>query len=83
MLQVTMWGPNLVLTSIILCRNERCAFYYKTTYGGKVTGDQYMSYEGGKVDHIDHCDADLMSMLEITKMLKELKYEDDTMIIII
>lgn len=39
-----------------------------------------MSYKEGKASYVDYCNAKRISMHEINAMLKELDYEDETMI---
>ena len=52
-------------------------FTIRLHYGGKFNGSDYRFYTGGEVDHIDLCDGDRMSVLEINEMLKKLGYGEE------
>lgn len=40
-------------------------------------------YKGGKVNWVDDIDSDILSIVEVTSMMQELRYENHCMAIII
>ena len=49
-------------------------FTIRLHYKGRFNGSDYRFYTSGEVDHVDLCDGDRMSVLEINEMLKKLGY---------
>ncbi|KAL3514047.1 hypothetical protein ACH5RR_026764 [Cinchona calisaya] len=51
-------------------------FTIRLHHGGKISGNKYVSYVGGDVDHVDNCNAEKMSLHEISCTVEDLGHHD-------